>query len=128
MDCDPYQARAGIKVLHLLPFDPVGKREVITYTEDSDTENIGVGSSTDNGEGTAFTRTYRVAKGAPQIIVEMCHSVNPSASQKMMDDISALGTKGLRALGLCMCEVPEVVTKEMFTKSLFIVVCMTCTG
>mmetsp|Transcript_1813 Transcript_1813/g.6460 ORF Transcript_1813/g.6460 Transcript_1813/m.6460 type:complete len:722 (+) Transcript_1813:120-2285(+) len=86
---DPTKAREGITVLHLLPFDPVGKRAITSYEDSSGSR-------------------WRVAKGAPQVIVEMCErNSGKEKTQSMMEDIAKLGAKGLRALGLCLCKVPE---------------------
>ncbi|WP_319507570.1 plasma-membrane proton-efflux P-type ATPase [uncultured Methanolobus sp.] len=66
------------------PFDPV-----IKHTE----------ASIKTPEG----RQFKVAKGAPQVILEM--AANKDAIKEEMDEkVNALASKGYRALGVAMCE------------------------
>ncbi|XP_068651804.1 plasma membrane ATPase 4-like isoform X1 [Aristolochia californica] len=91
MLADPKEARAGIQEMHFLPFNPVDKRTAITYI-DSD------GS------------WYRVSKGAPEQIVELCN-LKDEAKNKVHAIIDKFADRGLRSLGVAMQAVPEA-TKE----------------
>ncbi|KAG9456249.1 hypothetical protein H6P81_000757 [Aristolochia fimbriata] len=91
MLADPKEARAGIQEMHFLPFNPVDKRTAITYI-DSD------GS------------WYRVSKGAPEQIIELCN-LKGETEKKVHDIIAKFADRGLRSLGVAMQTVPEA-TKE----------------
>ena len=103
------RARAGIQELHFMPFDPVGKRTQSTFLE------------------TRTGRAYRVTKGAPQIILDLClplpHDEQALELSKLLGmdasqldvlrgtvngDIDALATRGYRALGVAICNVPAL--------------------
>jgi H+-transporting ATPase len=74
----------GYQVLHFQPFDPVHKR-----TEASVKAKDG--------------KTFKVAKGAPQVILELSSNVGrvKSAVDKAVDDFAA---RGFRALGVARAE------------------------
>jgi H+-transporting ATPase len=74
----------GYQVLHFQPFDPVHKR-----TEASVKAKDG--------------KTFKVAKGAPQVILELSSNVGQvkSAVDKAVDDFAA---RGFRALGVARAE------------------------
>ncbi|GKU87496.1 hypothetical protein SLEP1_g1890 [Rubroshorea leprosula] len=55
MLADPKEARAGIKEVHFLPFNPVDKRTALTYIDS-------------NGNW------HRASKGAPEQILDLCNS------------------------------------------------------
>ncbi|KAG6502101.1 plasma membrane ATPase-like isoform X1 [Zingiber officinale] len=84
---DPKEARAGIKEIHFLPFNPVDKRTAITYI-DSD------------------GRWHRSSKGAPEQIIDLC-KMNDEASKKVHQAIDGYADRGLRSLGVARQEVPE---------------------
>uniref|UniRef100_A0A0D9VM68 Plasma membrane ATPase n=1 Tax=Leersia perrieri TaxID=77586 RepID=A0A0D9VM68_9ORYZ len=91
MLADPKEARAGIKEVHFLPFNPVEKRTAITYIDG-------------NGEW------HRISKGAPEQIIELC-GMNKDAEKKVHSLIDQYADRGLRSLGVSYQKVPEK-TKE----------------
>ncbi|CAI0555861.1 unnamed protein product [Linum tenue] len=92
MLADPKEARAGIREVHFLPFNPVDKRTALTYIDES------------NG------KWYRASKGAPEQILELCHS-SQDLRRKVHSVIEKFAERGLRSLGVARQEVPEK-TKE----------------
>ncbi|EMS60138.1 ATPase 6, plasma membrane-type [Triticum urartu] len=87
MLADPKEARAGIKEVHFLPFNPVDKRTAITYIDG-------------NGDW------HRVSKGAPEQIIELC-KMAPDAEKKVHTLIASYADRGLRSLGVSYQQVPE---------------------
>ncbi|KAF2300878.1 hypothetical protein GH714_017979 [Hevea brasiliensis] len=87
MLADPKEARANIKEVHFLPFNPVDKRTAITYI-DSD------------------GNWYRASKGAPEQILNMCQEKDQIAG-KVHTIIDKFAERGLRSLGVAFQEVPE---------------------
>ncbi|KAI4976650.1 hypothetical protein ZWY2020_050257 [Hordeum vulgare] len=87
MLADPKEARAGIKEVHFLPFNPVDKRTAITYIDG-------------NGDW------HRVSKGAPEQIIELC-KMAPDAEKKVHALIDSYADRGLRSLGVSYQQVPE---------------------
>ncbi|VAI83458.1 unnamed protein product [Triticum turgidum subsp. durum] len=87
MLADPKEARAGIKEVHFLPFNPVDKRTAITYIDG-------------NGDW------HRVSKGAPEQIIELC-KMAPDAEKKVHTLIDSYADRGLRSLGVSYQLVPE---------------------
>ncbi|XP_074584981.1 plasma membrane ATPase-like [Curcuma longa] len=84
---DPKEARAGIKEIHFLPFNPVEKRTAITYI-DSD------------------GKWHRASKGAPEQIIDLC-KLNDEAKKKAHQVIDSYADRGLRSLGVARQDVPE---------------------
>ncbi|CAD6241885.1 unnamed protein product [Miscanthus lutarioriparius] len=80
MLADPKEARAGIKEVHFLPFNPVEKRTAITYVDG-------------NGDW------HRVSKGAPEQIIELCR-MSKDAEKKIHALIDGYADRGLRSLGV----------------------------
>ncbi len=77
-DLDPYQ------VDHFQPFDPVHKRTEATVTDS-------------NGD------SFKVTKGAPQVILEL--AANAADVQSAVDDaVSAFATRGFRSLGVARAD------------------------
>ncbi|XVF87009.1 hypothetical protein PTKIN_Ptkin18bG0086100 [Pterospermum kingtungense] len=91
MLADPKEARANIKEVHFLPFNPVEKRTAITYID---------------SEG----NWYRASKGAPEQILSLCQEKREIAG-KVHAIIDKFAERGLRSLGVAFQEVPER-TKE----------------
>ncbi|XP_047967851.1 plasma membrane ATPase 4-like [Salvia hispanica] len=91
MLADPKEARAGIREVHFLPFNPVDKRTALTYIDS-------------NGNW------HRASKGAPEQILELCHS-KEDVRKKVHSVIDKFAERGLRSLGVARQEVPEK-TKE----------------
>ncbi|KAG6390948.1 hypothetical protein SASPL_148694 [Salvia splendens] len=87
MLADPKEARAGIREVHFLPFNPVDKRNTLTY----------IGS---NGNW------HRASKGAPEQILELCHS-KEDVRKKVHAVIDKFAERVLRSLGVARQEVPE---------------------
>ncbi|BBN01141.1 H+-transporting ATPase [Marchantia polymorpha subsp. ruderalis] len=85
---DPSMARAGIRELHFLPFNPVDKRTAITYIDDSD------------------GKMYRASKGAPEQILELADNQHEIAP-RVHAVIDKFAERGLRSLGVAVQEVPE---------------------
>ncbi|TXG68154.1 hypothetical protein EZV62_003089 [Acer yangbiense] len=84
---DPKEARANIKEVHFLPFNPVDKRTAITYI-DSD------------------GNWYRASKGAPEQILNLCPEKDEIAG-KVHAIIDKYAERGLRSLAVSYQEVPE---------------------
>ncbi|XP_062191998.1 plasma membrane ATPase-like isoform X2 [Phragmites australis] len=85
---DPTEARAGIKEVHFLPFNPVDKRTALTYT------NLDDGS------------WHRVSKGAPEQILTLCNC-GQDVKKKVHAVIDKYAERGLRSLAVARQEVPE---------------------
>ncbi|KAF3440101.1 hypothetical protein FNV43_RR18379 [Rhamnella rubrinervis] len=87
MLADPKEARAGIKEVHFLPFNPTDKRTALTYID-------------------AAGKMHRVSKGAPEQILNLAR--NKSEIQKRVHAIiDKFAERGLRSLGVARQEVPE---------------------
>ncbi|KAL9247232.1 hypothetical protein vseg_020685 [Gypsophila vaccaria] len=84
---DPKKARANIKEIHFLPFNPVGKRTAITYID-------------------ADGNWYRASKGAPEQILALCHEKNQIADE-VHAIIDNFAERGLRSLAVALQEIPE---------------------
>ncbi|KAK0579822.1 hypothetical protein LWI29_031991 [Acer saccharum] len=84
---DPKEARAGIREVHFLPFNPVEKRTAITYI-DSD------GS------------WHRISKGAPEQIIELSN-LREDVKKKAHAIIDKFADRGLRSLAVARQMVPE---------------------
>ncbi|KAL3613842.1 Plasma membrane ATPase 4 [Castilleja foliolosa] len=91
MLADPKEARAGIREVHFLPFNPVDKRTALTYIDSND-------------------NWHRASKGAPEQILDLCHS-KADVRKKVHATIDKFAERGLRSLGVARQEVPEK-TKE----------------
>ncbi|KAJ7963378.1 Plasma membrane ATPase [Quillaja saponaria] len=87
MLADPKEARANIREVHFLPFNPVDKRTAITYI-DSD------------------GNWYRASKGAPEQILDMCQEKH-EISGKVHTVIENFAERGLRSLAVAYQEVPD---------------------
>ncbi|XP_057527485.1 plasma membrane ATPase 4 [Amaranthus tricolor] len=87
MLADPKEARAGIKEVHFLPFNPVEKRTAITYIDSEE-------------------NWHRVSKGAPEQIIELCN-LSPDVRNKAHAIIDKFADRGLRSLGVARQEIPE---------------------
>ncbi|KAJ4761302.1 Plasma membrane ATPase [Rhynchospora pubera] len=87
MLADPKEARAGIKEVHFLPFNPVDKRTAITYI-DSD------------------GKWHRASKGAPEQIIDLCN-LKEEERKHVHAMIDKFADRGLRSLGVARQEVPE---------------------
>ncbi|KAK9666476.1 hypothetical protein RND81_14G187600 [Saponaria officinalis] len=84
---DPKEARAGITEVHFLPFNPVEKRTAITYYDSK-------------GDW------YRISKGAPEQIIELCN-LGPDVKNKAHAIIDKFADRGLRSLGIALQTIPE---------------------
>ncbi|KAG2241703.1 hypothetical protein Bca52824_090276 [Brassica carinata] len=91
MLADPKEARAGIREVHFLPFNPTDKRTALTYIDSSG-------------------NWHRVSKGAPEQILELCNASN-DLSKRVLDIIEKYAERGLRSLAVSRQTVPEK-TKE----------------
>ncbi|PKI50440.1 ATPase 10, plasma membrane-type isoform X2 [Punica granatum] len=87
MLADPKEARANIKEVHFLPFNPVDKRTAITYID-------------------ADGNWYRASKGAPEQILNMCIEKD-EIKGKVHAIIDKFAERGLRSLAVALQEVPE---------------------
>ncbi|CAI0406947.1 unnamed protein product [Linum tenue] len=81
------QARAGIREIHFLPFNPTDKRTALTYLD---------------GEG----KMHRVSKGAPEQILNLAHNKKEIAN-KVHSIIDKFAERGLRSLGVARQQVPD---------------------
>ncbi|CAM8911198.1 unnamed protein product [Rhodiola kirilowii] len=84
---DPKEARAGVREVHFLPFNPVDKRTALTYID---------------AEG----NWYRASKGAPEQIVSLC-KCKEDVKKKVHAIIDKFADRGLRSLAVARQEVPE---------------------
>ncbi|KAK1366800.1 Plasma membrane ATPase [Heracleum sosnowskyi] len=84
---DPKEARAGIREVHFLPFNPVDKRTALTYI-DSD------------------GNWHRTSKGAPEQILTLCNC-KEDLKKKVHAMIDKFAERGLRSLGVASQVVPE---------------------
>uniref|UniRef100_A0ACD5TUH2 Uncharacterized protein n=1 Tax=Avena sativa TaxID=4498 RepID=A0ACD5TUH2_AVESA len=84
---DPKEARANITEVHFLPFNPVDKRTAITYI--------------DSGGN-----WFRVSKGAPEQILNLCYNKDDIA-EKAQRGVDRFAERGLRSLAVAYQEVPE---------------------
>ncbi|KAK4257703.1 hypothetical protein QN277_007260 [Acacia crassicarpa] len=91
MLADPREARAGIREVHFLPFNPVDKRTALTYID---------------SDGT----WHRASKGAPEQIMDLCN-LKEDAKKRVHAIIEKFAERGLRSLAVARQEVPEK-TKE----------------
>lgn len=91
MLADPKEARAGIREVHFLPFNPVDKRTALTYID---------------SEG----NWHRASKGAPEQIITLCNC-REDVKKKVHAVIDKFAERGLRSLAVARQEVPEK-TKE----------------
>ncbi|EXC32057.1 Plasma membrane ATPase 4 [Morus notabilis] len=91
MLADPKEARAGIREVHFLPFNPVDKRTALTYID---------------SEGS----WHRASKGAPEQIITLCNC-REDVKKKVHAVIDKFAERGLRSLAVARQEVPEK-TKE----------------
>ncbi|KAH1041643.1 hypothetical protein AAZX31_09G054000 [Glycine max] len=91
MLADPKEARAGIREVHFLPFNPVDKRTALTYID-------------------ANGNWHRASKGAPEQIMSLCN-LRDDAKKKVHAIIDKFAERGLRSLAVARQEVPEK-TKE----------------
>ena len=81
---DNRAALARYQVRRFMPFDPVHKR---TQAEVTDPDG----------------RPIRVTKGAPQVILELCH-LEPRAAAQVQAKVEELGAQGYRTLGVARAE------------------------
>ncbi|XP_062021574.1 plasma membrane ATPase 4 [Rosa rugosa] len=91
MLADPKEARAGVREIHFLPFNPVDKRTALTYI-DSD------------------GNWHRSSKGAPEQILDLCNC-KEDFKKKVHAVIDKFAERGLRSLGVARQQIPEK-TKE----------------
>ncbi|KAL8141282.1 hypothetical protein V2J09_007303 [Rumex salicifolius] len=84
---DPKEARAGIKEVHFLPFNPTDKRTALTYIDQDG-------------------KMHRVSKGAPEQILDLAYNKSEVA-KKVHSIIDKFAERGLRSLGIARQEVPE---------------------
>ncbi|KAL4283154.1 hypothetical protein GQ457_16G000200 [Hibiscus cannabinus] len=87
MLADPKEARAGIREIHFLPFNPVDKRTALTYI-DSD------------------GNWHRASKGAPEQIITLCNC-KEDVKRKVHSVIDKFAERGLRSLAVARQEIPE---------------------
>ncbi|KAG8496738.1 hypothetical protein CXB51_007907 [Gossypium anomalum] len=87
MLADPKEARAGIREVHFLPFNPTDKRTALTYI-DSD------------------GKMHRVSKGAPEQILHLAHN-KTDIERRVHAVIDKFAERGLRSLAVAYQEVPD---------------------
>ncbi|WCJ22997.1 Plasma membrane ATPase [Euphorbia peplus] len=83
---DPKEARAGIREVHFLPFNPTDKRTALTYID-------------------AAGKMHRVSKGAPEQILNLAHN-RAEIANRVHAIIDKFAERGLRSLGVSRQEVP----------------------
>ncbi|KAL3619655.1 Plasma membrane ATPase 2 [Castilleja foliolosa] len=77
---DPKEARAGVREIHFLPFNPTNKRTALTYID---------------GEG----KWHRVSKGAPEQILHLAHNTS-DIERRVHAVIDKFAERGLRSLAV----------------------------
>ncbi|KAF9587112.1 hypothetical protein IFM89_039672 [Coptis chinensis] len=87
MLADPKEARANIREVHFLPFNPVDKRTAVTYID-------------------ADGNWHRTSKGAPEQILNLCKGETEIAL-KVHVMIEKFAERGLRSLAVAYQAVPE---------------------
>lgn len=87
MLADPKEARAGIREVHFLPFNPVDKRTALTYID-------------------ASGNWHRASKGAPEQILALCNC-KEDVRKRVHSVIEKFAERGLRSLAVARQEVPE---------------------
>ncbi|KAG6557143.1 hypothetical protein Mapa_001070 [Marchantia paleacea] len=89
MLADPKEvhARAGIREVHFLPFNPVDKHTAITFIDESG-------------------RWHRATKGAPEEILHLAKNKDQIAA-RVHSVIDKFAERGLRSLAVARQEVPE---------------------
>ncbi|XP_028802359.1 plasma membrane ATPase 4 isoform X1 [Neltuma alba] len=87
MLADPKEARAGIREVHFLPFNPVDKRTALTYIE---------------SDGS----WHRASKGAPEQILNLCNC-KEDVRKRVHTCIDKFAERGLRSLAVARQQVPE---------------------
>ncbi|XXG43028.1 hypothetical protein AAC387_Pa01g3158 [Persea americana] len=83
---DPKEARAGIREVHFLPFNPTDKRTALTYLD---------------GAG----KMHRVSKGAPEQILNLALKKS-DIERRVHAIIDKFADRGLRSLAVARQEVP----------------------
>ncbi|KAL2460895.1 ATPase 11 [Abeliophyllum distichum] len=86
MLADPHEARAGIKEVHFLPFNPTDKRTALTYIDQAG-------------------KMCRVSKGAPEQILNLAHN-RSEIERKVHSIIDKFAERGLRSLAVARQDVP----------------------
>ncbi|CAN0921838.1 ATPase 7, plasma membrane-type [Linum grandiflorum] len=84
---DAKEARAGIREIHFLPFNPTDKRTALTYLD-------------------ADNKMHRVSKGAPEQILNLAHN-KAEIANKVHAIIDKFAERGLRSLGVARQQVPN---------------------
>ncbi|KAL1355349.1 hypothetical protein HN51_007397 [Arachis hypogaea] len=92
MLADPKEARARIRYVHFLPFNPVDKRTSLTYID-------------------ADGNWYCASKGAPEQIMNLCN-LRDDAKKKVHAIIDKFAERGLRSLAISRQEVPSWQDKD----------------
>ncbi|KAG6412896.1 hypothetical protein SASPL_125591 [Salvia splendens] len=87
MLADPKEARAGVREVHFLPFNPTDKRTALTYIDN---------------EG----NWHRASKGAPEQILNLAHNKS-HIERRVHAVIDDFAERGLRSLGVAYQELPE---------------------
>ncbi|XP_058086176.1 plasma membrane ATPase 1-like isoform X2 [Magnolia sinica] len=83
---DPKEARAGIREVHFLPFNPTDKRTALTYLDSAG-------------------KMHRVSKGAPEQILNLA-SNKSDIERRVHAIIDKFADRGLRSLAVARQEVP----------------------
>ncbi|KAL9227389.1 hypothetical protein vseg_003080 [Gypsophila vaccaria] len=92
MLADPKEARADVREIHFLPFNPTDKRTALTYLDS-------------NG------KMHRVSKGAPEQILNLAHNKS-DIERRVHAIIDKFAERGLRSLAVAYQEVPEGVKES----------------
>ncbi|BBN04798.1 H+-transporting ATPase [Marchantia polymorpha subsp. ruderalis] len=87
MLADPKEARAGIREVHFLPFNPVDKRTAITFVDEAG-------------------KWHRATKGAPEEILHLAKNKD-QIEARVHQVIDKFAERGLRSLAVARQEVPE---------------------
>ena len=80
-------ALKGYRQLKFVPFDPVGKRTEATVKDDQG-------------------NTFKVSKGAPQVMLDLC-PMDEETRDRALETVDAFATKGYRTLGVAKSEADK---------------------
>ncbi|KCV69327.1 H+-transporting ATPase [Fonticula alba] len=90
---DQLSSMARFRATHYVPFDPVGKRTIVTLVD------CGPAGAEDPAAATAKGAVFRTAKGAPQIILDMAHDAD-LIRPKVMAKVNEFASRGYRSVAV----------------------------
>ncbi|KAG8482368.1 hypothetical protein CXB51_027269 [Gossypium anomalum] len=110
MLADPKEARANIKEVHFLPFNPVDKRTAITYIDSDGNWYRASKGAPEQLSGATNLSSYSSSSSSVYQILNLCLEKDLIAG-RVHAIIDKFAERGLRSLGVAFQEIPER-TKE----------------